>query len=381
MRHVTFLLLTAALLLSCFLSGCGRQTPAAAKPVEITYITATYSSAPLEEQLSGRVRAALTAEVRPQADGIIKARLFEEGAYVEAGQALYQLEDAPYQAAYDRARSDYEYSRVTVESAKLKEERFTRLAQENAIAVQMLDDARFAYRQAVAAREEKRAAMEAASVALGYTRITAPISGRIGISAATAGALVSASQQAPLATIHATDTVFVDIPQSVEQLQALQRSLQNGGLAAGGAKVELLLGDGEKYERAGTLLFKEAVVDESSGTVTLRARFANPEGKLLPGMFVKAVLAEAVDTKALLLPQSCILWDAAGKSYVFVVGADNKIERRDVALGATIGGNWQITGGLAEKEKVVSSGLNRVRTGDTVTAREMQAAAAAGGKE
>lgn len=381
MRQITLLLIIAALLLSCALSGCGRQKTAAPVPVEVSYITAAYSSAPLEEELSGRVRAALTAEVRPQADGIIKARLFEEGAYVEAGQPLYQLEDATYQAAYERARSDYEYSRVTVESAELKEERFTRLAQQHAIATQLLDDARFAHRQAVAAMLEKRAAMEAAAVALGYTRITAPISGRIGISAVTAGALVSASQQAPLATIHAADTVFVDIPQSVAQLQTLQKALSNKALAAGSAEVELLLGDGSKYERTGTLLFKEAVTDEASGTVTLRARFDNPEGRLLPGMFVKAVLAEAVDTKALLLPQNCVQWDAAGKAYVWIIAEGDKIERRDVALGATIGGSWQITGGLTDGEKVVSSGVNRVRAGDTVRTKEAQPALAGGGKE
>lgn len=378
MRQVTLLLITAALLLSCALPGCGKQKTAAPAPVEVSYITTAYSSAPLKEELSGRVRAALTAEVRPQADGIIKARLFEEGAYVEAGQSLYQLEDAPYQAAYERARSDYEYSRVAVESAELKEARLTRLAQQHAIAAQLLDDARFAHRQAVAAMLEKRAAMEAATVALGYTRITAPISGRIGISAVTAGALVSASQQAPLATIHAADTVFVDIPQSVEQLQTLQKALSNKDLAAGSAEVELFLGDGGKYKRTGTLLFKEAVTDEASGTVTLRARFDNPDGKLLPGMFVKAVLAEAVDTKALLLPQSCVQWDAAGKAYVWIVAEGNKIERRDVTLGATIGGSWQIIGGLQAGERVVSSGVNRVRAGDTVRAKETQAG---GGKE
>lgn len=367
------LILTAAAVCGALLTGCARRHQASAAPPEVSCITIACESAALEEELSGRVRAALTAEVRPQASGIVRARLFEEGSYVQAGQILYQLEDAPYQAAYERAVSEYEYSKVAVESARLREERFTRLAQENAVAAQELDEARFASRQAAAAMSEKRAAAEAAAVALDYTRIKAPVSGRIGISAVTAGALVSAGQQTPLAVINDAESVFVDIPQSLEQLQALRRALEQNKLAAGSAKAELRFSDGSRYEQQGELLFKEAVTDESSGTVTLRARFANPEGRLLPGMFVKAVLAEAVDPKALLLPQSCVLHDAAGKAYVLAVGPEGKTMRRDVTLGQTAGSRWQITGGLQEGEKIVSSGLNRVRPGDVVRVREQAA--------
>lgn len=367
------LILTAAAVCGALLAGCARHQQPSAAPPEVSCITIACESAALEEELSGRVRAALTAEVRPQAGGIIQARLFEEGSYVQAGQILYQLEDAPYRAAYERAVSEYEYSKVAVESARLREERFTRLAQENAVAAQELDEARFASRQAAAAMSEKRAAVEAAAVALDHTRIKAPVSGRIGISAVTAGALVSAGQQTPLAVINDAESVFVDIPQSLEQLQALRRALEKNELAAGSAKAELRFSDGSRYEQQGELLFKEAVTDESSGTVTLRARFSNPEGRLLPGMFVKAVLAEAVDQKALLLPQSCVLHDAAGKAYVLAVGPEGKTVRRDVTLGQTAGSRWQITGGLQEGEKIVSSGLNRVRPGDIVRVREQAA--------
>lgn len=351
-----------------FTSGCAMResTAPVAQPIEAGYIVVTTKSIPIQEQLSGRVKASLEAEIRPQVDGIIKERLFKEGDFVEEGQILYKLEDASYQAACRQAKAAFEDTAAAAESAKLKSGRFTELAKNNAIALQELDDTLFAYRQAQARMAENRAAFETAKINLSRTEIRSPISGYIGISAYTPGALVTANQTATLASVRALGTVYVDMAQSAQQLQNLKYKLAEKTLQSGNAEVMLTLEDGSLYQHRGKLQLKEVSVNESTGAVALRAEFPNPDGRLMPGMFVKAAVEEAVDENGILIQQQGVNWDAKGTAFAMVIGDNNTVERRDLKVGSAIEDKWVILEGLSQGDRLIIEGLNKIHPGDKV---------------
>jgi membrane fusion protein (multidrug efflux system) len=304
--------------------------------------------------------------VRPQVSGIVQARLFEEGSEVKAGRVLYQIDAAAYRAAYDQAKADLANAEAAVAATKLKDERYADLLQIQGVSKQDEDDARTAYQQALAIVALKKAALQSARINLGYTQVRTPISGRIGKSSVTAGALVTAEQTTALATIRSLDPIYVDLTQSSAQLLRLRKLLGTEGMKSGSASVRLKLEDGSEYAHAGSLKFQEVTVDEATGSVTLRAQFPNPNGVLLPGMYVRAVLDEAVNTAAILAPQQGITRDAQGNALAMIVGKNNRIEQRTVVAERAIGSSWLITAGLTAGDQLVVEGLNKIRAGDTV---------------
>lgn len=310
----------------------------------------------------------MVSEVRPQVDGIIQQRLFTEGSEVKAGQMLYQIDPASYQAAADQAAAALKNAQSTVRSAKLKAERYARLLKEEGVSQQDADDAQATYEQDVASVAEKTAALKTAQINLAYTRITAPISGRIGISSVTPGALVTASQSTALATIRQLDPIYVDLTQSSSQRLALlahQKQQQ--------AAVTLTLENGQPYSQPGVLKLAEVAVDEATGSVTLRAEFPNAGHMLLPGMFVRATVETASVPDAILAPQQGILRDTKGNAYALVVNNQQVVERREVETGEAMGSRWLITQGLNAGDRLITEGTDKVRTGDKVTAVEESA--------
>ncbi|WP_312846615.1 efflux RND transporter periplasmic adaptor subunit [Sphingopyxis sp. PET50] len=317
-------------------------------------------------ELGGRTVAFETSEVRPQINGIIRRRLFEQGSYVRAGQPLFQVDASLYRAAVDQAAANLSSARASAEAAKVKADRFRPLAEMEAIAKQDYTDAAAQARVANAVVAQNAAALETARINLRYTTITAPISGRIGRTLFTAGALVNANQADPLAVIQSTDPIYVDMQQSSAELTALRQSIASGGVQPGSTSVRLRLEDGSAYGFAGTIEFSEAVVSEATGTVTLRARFPNPQGTLLPGMFVKAVFDQAVEANAFRVPQAALQRDFDGSAFVYLVGKGNKAERRKVTADRTLGTDWIVTEGLKPGDKVISQGLGNLRAGQPI---------------
>jgi membrane fusion protein (multidrug efflux system) len=351
-----------------------RQMP----PTEVTVVTLKTERVALQTELPGRTTASLTSEVRPQITGILKARLFEEGAKVNVGQVLYQIEPAQYRAAVDVAQADLASAKVQVDAARTKHERFASLLKIEGVSKQEADDARFAVTQAEAAVAQRTAALELARINLGYTTIKAPISGTIGKSSITPGALVTAGQPAPLATIRAIDPIFVDLTESGEQRLKLRAQVGAGALQAGSTAVKLVLPEGTVYEHEGKLEFTEVAVDEATGTVTLRATFPNPDGTLLPGMYVRARLDEAVDSSAILAPQQAIGHDAKGNATAMIVTAAGAVEQRTLVATRTIGDRWLIESGLAAGDRVIVEGVNKVQPGAAVHASEAAAGSGSG---
>jgi membrane fusion protein (multidrug efflux system) len=352
-----------------------QQMPAA----EVTVVTVKTEPVTLQAELAGRTTASLSSDVRPQISGIIKARTFAEGAKVQAGQVLYQIDPAMYRATFEEAKADLESSKATLESAKAKDERFQSLAKIEGVSKQEAEDAQAAHQQAAANVALKTAALDAARINLDYTQVKAPISGRIGKSAFTAGALVTADQAAPLATIRALDPIYVDLTESTEERLKLRAQLGSGGLEAGSTKVKLLLPDGSTYSKDGTLQFAEVSVDEATGTVTLRAQFPNPDDVLLPGMYVRAVLDQAIDTTAILAPQQGVTHDAKGNATAMVVGADGKAEPRTLVADRAIGDRWLVSSGLKAGDKLIVEGLNKIGPGMPVHATELPPQAGSAG--
>lgn len=366
-QRIPLVKLIAALVTAVAFTACSRQAPPPAPPsVEVGVVALKTEPVALQAELAGRTTASLVSEVRPQVSGIVKARRFEEGSRVDAGQVLYEIDPAPYQSAYDEARADLANAEAAVAAAKLKDERYAELIQIEGVSKQEADDASTAHRQAVATVAQKKAALETARINLGYTRVRAPISGRIGKSSVTAGALVTANQESALATIRALDPIYVDLTQSSAQLLKLRRLLGAQGMTSGSTTVHLKLEDGSDYSSPGTLQFREVAVDEATGSVTLRAQFPNRDGVLLPGMYVRAVLDEAVNTAAILAPQQGVTRDAKGNAIAMVVGSNNQVEARSVIAERPIGDRWLITQGLSAGDRLIVEGLNKVRAGDTV---------------
>jgi membrane fusion protein, multidrug efflux system len=322
----------------------------------------------LQSALSGRTVAFLVSDVRPQISGIVKRRLFEEGAGVTAGQVLYQIDPSSYQAAYDQAKADLANAQAKVASSRLKDERYADLIQIQGVSKQDADDAHANFLQAAAGVELKKAALESARINLGYTQVRAPISGRIGKSSVTAGALVTANQDAALATIRALDPMYVDLTQSSTQLLQLRKLLGTEGTSSGSRAVRLELEDGTPYTETGVLKFQEVAVDQATGSVTLRAQFPNPRGVLLPGMYVHAVVDEAVDSAALLAPQQSISRDSKGNAVAMIVGKEDQVEQRAVVTARAVGNDWLILSGLNPGDRLIVEGLNKIHPGDKVRA-------------
>jgi membrane fusion protein (multidrug efflux system) len=375
LTHFAWVSLFASLIA---LSSCtqGKSQPPAPPRAEVSVITLRPQQVALESELPGRTVAFLTSDVRPQVSGIVKQRLFTEGADVKAGQVLYQIDPASYQASYQQAKADLANAQATVVSSKLKDERYAELLKIQGVSKQDADDAHAAYLQASAGVELKKAALESARINLGYTQVRAPVSGQIGKSSVTAGALVTANQETALATIRALDPIYVDVTQSSVQLLQLRKLLGKDGMQSGGKKVRLKLEDGSEYSESGTLKFQEVAVDEATGSVTLRAQFPNPHGLLLPGMYVRAVFDEAINSAALLAPQQSIARDPKGNAVAMVVGRNNQVEQRAVVAARAVGNNWLVTSGLNPGDQLIVEGLNKVRAGDTVSAVAFDTAAA-----
>ena len=349
------------------LGGCGEQSPPAPPPPSVGIVELTVQNAPLMTELPGRIAALETAEVRPQINGIIRRRLFAEGAQVRAGQMLYEIEDAPYRAALGQAQGALARAQASIRATALQAQRYRDLVGINAVSRQEADNAAASAQQARADVAAQQAVVQAARVNQDFTRIRAPISGRIGRSLFTPGALVQAGQADPLATIQRTDIVYVDVTQSAAQIIDLKQAMKAGGVGvAAGARVQLLLPNGSTYPIEGRLQFSEVTVDPSSGAVTLRATFANPDGLLLPGMYVRARLVEGERSQVVLAPQQGISRDARGRATAMVVGANNKAELRQVETDRAVGDKWIVTKGLKAGDRLIVEGLVNLRPGTVV---------------
>jgi membrane fusion protein (multidrug efflux system) len=357
-----------ALLGGLLLLGCDRpqaQAPPSSAPVVAT-VTVQPQQLVLTTELPGRTSAFRIAEIRPQVNGLIQKRLFTEGSDVKAGQVLYQIDSAPFQAAYDNAKAALGRAEANVPPIRLRVERYRELLPDKAVSQQEYDDAAAALKQAEAEIEIWKAAAETARINLNYTRVTAPISGRIGKSSVTDGALVTAYQPVALATIQQLDPIYVDVPQSTSELLRLRRNLEGGRLNHDGTnqrKVRIILEDGTTYQQEGTLQFQDVTVDPTTGSVILRAVFPNPEGVLLPGMFVRGVAKEGVSEQAILISQQAVSRDPKGNPMALIVDANAKVQQRMLTLDRAIGDKWLVTSGLAPGDRVIVEGLQKVRPG------------------
>jgi membrane fusion protein (multidrug efflux system) len=332
----------------------------------------------LTTELSGRTVPQQIAEVRPQVNGIILKRLFTEGSDVKAGQVLYQIDAAAFEAVYASAKAVQARVEASLVSLRLTEGRYRDLVKIKAVSQQDYDNAYAGLKQGEADLAVAKAAVESARINLAYTKITAPISGRIGRSSVTGGALVTANQQAALATIQQLDSIYVDVTQSTSDMLRLKQSLAKGILKkSGSAPVKLILEDGSAYPLAGTLKFSEVTVDQSTGSVTLRAVFPNPKQELLPGMFVRAIVVEGVNESAVLIPQRGVTRTPKGDAMVMTVGAEEKVEPRPIKVVRTVGDSWLVSDGLKTGDRVILEGLQKARPGTPVKAVPFGSAPAA----
>ena len=358
------------------LTGCGSAKQeksgrgAPKGPPEVGYIVIQPSSVPLVTELAGRTAAYQSSEVRPQVTGLIRRRFFTEGALVRQGQPLYQIDPSLYRASANQANANVASAIANAEATRVKADRYKPLADMQAVAKQDYTDAAAAARQAAATVSQTRAALDTAKINLRFTTVPAPITGRIGRSLYTVGALVTASQTDPLATIQKLDPIYVDIQQASADLLRLRRALASGGSVATRANVQLKLEDGSDYGLSGDVEFSEVVVDAATGTVTLRARFPNPKGLLLPGMFVRARFAQSINPNAFLVPQQAVSRTPKGEATVYVVGADGKggykAVQRPITATATQGTNWIVTTGLKPGDKIITQGVGKVKVNQTI---------------
>jgi membrane fusion protein (multidrug efflux system) len=389
-------LMSGLILLPLLLVSCTtKATAPSAAPAEVSTVTIHPEATVMTTELPGRTNAYLVAEIRPQVNGIIQKRLFREGSNVKAGDLLYQIDPAPYQAAYDQAKAALATAEAELATAnanlpaiRLREERLRGLAEIHAVGQQDYDDASAALKQAEATMEARRAAVavskaavESARINLGYTPIQSPISGRIGISSVTVGAMATAYQPTALTVVQQLDPIYVDVTQASAELLHLRQRLESGRLKQDGtvqSKVKLVLENGETYPLSGKLQFRDVTVDPSTGSVTLRMVFPNPRQVLLPGMFVRAMVEEGVNEHALLVPQQGITRDTKGLPVAWVVGKDEKVEQRVLELDRAVGDKWLVAKGLTDGDRVIVEGLQRVRPGDRVHAVAFGASTADG---
>ncbi|MEC8880797.1 MAG: efflux RND transporter periplasmic adaptor subunit [Pseudomonadota bacterium] len=363
--------LPIALFLSLALAACGGDDQAGGEqpPPEAGFITVEPEPFTITSELPGRTTPHQVAEVRPQVNGIIEERLFEEGQLVEKGAPLYRIDDSLYQADVESARAELARAQATLKSTRLRAERFEKLLDMKAVSQQEYDEAEAALGENQAQVASARAALSSARTNLDYTTLEAPISGRIGRSSVTAGALVTANQAQSLATIRQLDPIYVDLTQSARELRRLRQALENGELEKVGedeARVTLLMEDGSEYQEEGVLQFSEYAVEESTGSVTLRALFPNPDGDLLPGMFVRAKLPEGERSEAILVPQKGVARDSTGQATAMVINDNDQVERRNVTTERAVGNRWLIADGLNGGDRLIVEGLQKVQPGMTV---------------
>lgn len=371
-KHIIKLAVVGLFTFGLILSGCSEQKKGMAMPTpEVAVVTIQPKPLVITTELAGRTSANLVAEVRPQVGGIIQKRLFVEGSDVKAGQVLYQIDPAIYQAALNNATAALARSEAYLSALRLKAGRLKELLADKAVSRQDYDDATAALKQTEADILYSKATIETARINLKYTTITAPISGRIGRSTVTEGTLVTAQQPAPLATIQQMDPMYVDVPQSTTELLRLQHSLEEGQLDQNGKnqrKVRLMLPDGTAYPEEGNFQFRDITVDPTTGSVILRIVFPNPKGILLPGMFVRAIVREGTNKKALLIPQQAVSRDPKGNPVALLVDSAGKVQQRMLTLDRAIGNEWLVLNGLAAGEQVIVEGMMKVKPGISVKA-------------
>ncbi|KLN45934.1 multidrug transporter [Providencia rettgeri] len=356
------------------LSGCNdEQQGGGERPApEVGIVTLKAEPLTLKTELPGRTSAFRVAEVRPQVSGIILKRNYKEGSDVEAGTSLYQIDPAPFQATYDSAKAELAKAQANANIAALTVKRYKPLLGTNYISQQEYDQATSTYAQALAAVKAAEAAVETARINLNYTKVTAPISGRTGKSNVTEGALVSTGQATELMRVQQLDPIYVDVTQSSDDFLRLKNEIAKGAVQreSGKAPVSLINNNGQEYAQKGVLEFSDVTVDETTGSITMRAMFPNPNKELLPGMFVRAILEDGVVENAILVPQQGLSRTAQGTSQVMVVGAENKIEVRTVKAGQAVGNKWLIKDGLKAGDRVVVIGLQKIKPGIVVNPKE-----------
>jgi len=365
-----FMAILGVLVAFLIFSGCGKQSkPPQSGPPEVAVVTVQPEQVTITNELSGRTSAFLIAEVRPQVSGILQKRLFQEGADVKAGDVLYQIDPAAYSAAYASAKATLARAEANETSIRYRAERYKELVPSKAVSQQEYDDATAALKQTEAEIQAGKAAVETARINLAYTRVTAPISGRIGRSLVTVGALATAGQGTALTTIQQIDPVYVDVTQSSADMLRLQRSMASGTLKKDGtsaAKVKLLLEDGSPYSLEGILQFRDITVDPTTGSFILRIVFPNPEGILLPGMYARAIIEEGIHEQALLVPQQGVSRDPKGNPLAMIVDPEGKVQQRMLILDRTIGDKWLVLSGLAAGDRVIVEGVQKVKPGASV---------------
>ncbi|HKM96302.1 MAG TPA: multidrug efflux RND transporter periplasmic adaptor subunit AcrA [Buttiauxella sp.] len=371
--------LAAVLMLSgsLILTGCNDKETQKSAPHTPEVGVVTLKSAPLQitTELPGRTSAYRIAEVRPQVSGIILKRNFEEGSEIKAGVSLYQIDPATYQAAYDSAKGDLAKAQASANIAQVTVKRYQKLLGTQYISQQDYDTALADSQQANASVVAAKAAVESARINLAYTKVTSPISGRIGKSAVTEGALVTSGQASAMSTVQQLDPIYVDVTQSSNDFLRLKQELADGKLKQenGKAKVKLVTNDGIAYQQEGSLEFSDVTVDQSTGSITLRAIFPNPDNTLLPGMFVRAQLEAGTNPNALLVPQQGVTRTPRGDASAMVIGKDDKVEVRDITAAQAIGDKWLVTSGLKDGDRVIVTGLQKVKPGVQVKAQEVAA--------
>ncbi|THD80810.1 MAG: efflux RND transporter periplasmic adaptor subunit [Phenylobacterium sp.] len=356
-----------ALMLLLLAAGCGAKDQKKGPPTpEAGYVVLTAQDVPLDVVLGGRTSAFEISDVRPQVNGVIKSRNFVEGSLVRQGQTLYEIDPSLYQAAVAQAQANLASAQAAYATAEAKAQRYKPLADIEAVSKQDYSDALAAAKQAAAQIGQNKALLQTAQINLHYTKVPAPISGRIGRSSVTTGALVTSGQTNALATISRLDPIYVDMQQSSADIVALRRELSSGGVTPSAATAQLTLEDGSAYGFPGKIEFAEAIVDPTTGAVTLRARFPNPQGLLLPGMYVRSKISQVTARNAILAPQAAVSRTPRGDATVYVIGPGNKAQVRTVVADRTVGDKWLVTSGLAAGDKVITEGLNNVKPGQAV---------------
>ncbi len=367
MFRYSLMAIVIATLAACSQSGTGQAgAPVGEQVVQVTTATIHAQALTLKTELPGRASAYAIAEVRPQVGGILKRRVFQEGADVKAGEVLYEIDASLYQAAESNARAALAKAEAAQVTAKLKAQRYAELAKSGVISKQDNDDVIASLGQADADITAAKAALQTAQINLGYTRVTAPIAGRIGKSTVTAGALLTANQATALATIQQLDPIYVDVTQTSAELLRLKREMASGalkGVDRNRAKVRLILDDGSTYGSSGTLQFADVTVDEGTSSVILRAAFPNFGQEILPGMYVRAVLEAGTAEQALLVPQQAVTRDPVGNATALVLGADGVVEQRKLTIERSVDNQWLVTDGVKDGEQVIMEGGQRVKAG------------------
>lgn len=349
-----------------FLNGCDSDQPVTKNIQQVGIITIKPESIESTYQLAGRTVASEISQVRPQVNGVVIEQLFKEGTQVTKGQPLYKIDSSLYRDGVDEAVGNLALAKATVNSTRLQAERYKELIKVNGVSQQELDNARSAYEQAKATVAVNEAVLKTARTNLRYTQVTAPISGRIGRSSITRGALVTSAQTDPLATIQKLDPMYVDLTQSSDEYMALRKQLTENGIKPTELSVRLQLENGTTYAEQGTFKFSDVAVDEATGSVTLRAAFSNPNNALLPGLYVRAELGTGTRPNSILIPQGALFRDAEGNPLVWVVGKNNKAEQRKITLSSAIDNRWLVASGLRSGDQVIVDGLQGLSAGMTI---------------